>query len=316
MADNSSMLPLEFPAPPEMYGPEENWRGKTDGSQRRKLQNRLNQRVLRKRRAARQEEAASAAGVESQSQLQRMTHGAEEARYVELIWSTLDIADCQTQSEPLPAPTSCLMGRPGSRDVLTRAVLAAHGRYRMCQPDLSQFVDVLRFNVFYAFAHNARILGFNDDWLKDESVSPLCKQRPHPQSQSQSQSQAMSADVPWNMKPTELQLAVEHHPWVDFFPCPRMRDNFLRRVRDHGEDAAFEDALCADIVDGASARTPDDVCLVTWGKPWELSGWEVTENFLKKWPWLLEGCTELIASSNNWREARDLQALNLVEEVN
>ena len=196
----------------------------------------------------------------------------------------------------------CELGRPGGIEALAGAMLAARRSHLRGQPDPRHLVDVLRFNVFFAFAHNARTLGFDDGWLTYDAVSPLCTGAPAPWLRP-------ARDLPPSLVPTALQLAVEHHPWIDFLPCPRMRDNFLRRVRDHGEDSVDEDALCVDIVDAASAREPGDVCLVTWGHPWELSEWEVTEAFWKKWSWLLEGCSELLMSTNFWRAKRGLDRL-------
>jgi hypothetical protein len=38
-------------------------------------------------------------------------------------------------------------------------------------------------------------------------------------------------------------------------------------------------------------------------------GWEVTEGFLRKWGFLLEGCDELIESTNRWRALRGEERL-------
>ncbi len=91
----------------------------------------------------------------------------------------------------------------------------------MRQPDPRQLTDVLRFNIFNALAHNAKVLGFNDDWLKYEAISPFgATQDDGPPNL------LIAANCPPNMKPTMLQTTVEHHPWIDLIPCPRMRDNF------------------------------------------------------------------------------------------
>jgi hypothetical protein len=196
------------------------------------------------------------------------------------------------------------MGLVGAGEDLKNAIIKARESHRRKQPNPQHFLDVLRFNVFYAFAHNARAMGFDNAWLKYEAISPLC-------TTVISKATRSSSALPPNLVPTDLQYDVEHHPWIDFLPCPKMRNNFLRRLRDSGEASVDEDRLCVDIVDGASARQPDDVCLVTWGLPWELSGWEVTEAFWEKWPWLLEGCNELLRSTNHWRGKRGLPPLKM-----
>ena len=44
--------------------------------------------------------------------------------------------------------------------------------------------------------------------------------------------------------------------------------------------------------------------LIIWGEPHDTSSWEVTPGFLAKWPWAMEGCDDLIESSNRWRLMR------------
>jgi hypothetical protein len=114
---------------------------------------------------------------------------------------------------------------------------------------------------------------------------------------------------PVSMRPTPLQVLVEHHPWIDFFPCPRMRDNLLRVVFEHGEDAFDEDALCHDITDGGAAAGIESAAMITWADSWSPEGWEVTEMFLEKWSWLLHGCVELQTSTNTWRNRRGMSDL-------
>jgi hypothetical protein len=181
----------------------------------------------------------------------------------------------------------------------------AFERYSMGCPDTSQLSEVIRFNIFYAFAHTAKVLGFNDDWLNNEAISPFNQS----EGAQFGQRHVFAVNLPHNLQPTALQRSVEHHPWIDFFPCPRMRDNFLRAVLEYGEDNVDEDELCRDIVEAGSRHGPNAAPLVIWGKPWELSGWEVTEPFQRKWGWLLEGCIELMESTNVWRKKRGLREL-------
>jgi hypothetical protein len=44
--------------------------------------------------------------------------------------------------------------------------------------------------------------------------------------------------------------------------------------------------------------------MVLWGEPWCTTGWEISEGFARKWAFLLDGCNNLIESTNKWREAR------------
>jgi hypothetical protein len=159
---------------------------------------------------------------------------------------------------------------------------------------MTHLADTIRLNVFRAFAHNINILGFDEAWLTDDAISPFNTHVP-----------PASSNYPETMRPTALQASVEHHPWIDLFPCPRMRDNFLAAVLMKGEDAVDEDGLCHDVVDPGDSAVVE-AAIIAWTDPWSPRGWEVTENFLKKWGWLLYGCVELQAGTNAWRQRRGL----------
>jgi hypothetical protein len=156
----------------------------------------------------------------------------------------------------------------------------------------------VRVNVFYALARNIALLGFDDAWLTDDAVSPFNRQGPLPET---------APACPDTLRPTQLQVSVSHHPWIDLFPCPRMRDNFLAAVLLHGEDAIDEDALCRDVVDGGAEAGTE--ALIAWTDSWSPRGWEVTEAFLRKWGWLVRGCVEMQAGTNAWRQRRGLPSL-------
>ncbi|KAL6890043.1 hypothetical protein GGI43DRAFT_416238 [Trichoderma evansii] len=304
MSEMDQLIPLQpFPQLIEMRAAEEDWTGKINQSQRRKLQNRLNKRASRRRREIAIASPSTEIVDAGQPSLSSVT---KSGGCNDTVWRSSGQPDAlQLSKRRLAAKPLCRIGLPDGRDVLTSAAQAAHQRYRMRQPDPRQLIDVLRFNVFYALVHNAKVLGFNDDWLKYDAISPFGAM------QVNLANPLIAANCPPNMKPTMLQTMVEHHPWIDLLPCPHMRDNFLKLVCDKGEDAVDEDGLCVDIVDGASARRPEDVCIITWGEPWKLSDWEVTESFMKKWAWLLEGCTELLESTNRWRKKRGLHDIRL-----
>ncbi|KAH6672116.1 hypothetical protein EV126DRAFT_397421 [Verticillium dahliae] len=150
-----------------------------------------------------------------------------------------------------------------------------------------------------------RILGFDDGWLADDSLSPYTMRR----------TRTWSLDaMPASLRPTVLQLAVDQHPWIDLFPCPRMRDSFLRMIQVHGENAVDEDELCRDYADTAGAKKglEDGASAIVWSDPWSPHGWELTAGFVKKWPWFLQGCVELQAGMNAWRTRRGLERLRFL----
>lgn len=53
----------------------------------------------------------------------------------------------------------------------------------------------------------------------------------------------------------------------------------------------------------SSNSTPQNG-LIIWGDPWDPAGWEITPQYLQRWAWTIDGCTELLASTNYWRQRR------------
>lgn len=71
--------------------------------------------------------------------------------------------------------------------------------------------------------------------------------------------------IPPAMRPTALQKAVPHDPWIDLFPVGAFRDNLILN-RGKYDDDEFCDDLCGGLYDGF-----DDVQLrgiLVWSDPW------------------------------------------------
>jgi hypothetical protein len=49
--------------------------------------------------------------------------------------------------------------------------------------------------------------------------------------------------------------------------------------------------------------------------PWDISGWEVTEGFVRKWGFLLRGYGELLDGTNKWSAKRGEEPLVLELEA-
>ncbi|KAJ5093781.1 hypothetical protein N7456_009642 [Penicillium angulare] len=67
-----------------------------------------------------------------------------------------------------------------------------------------------------------------------------------------------------------------------------------------------------DVDDGLTAGRQG---FIVWGEPHDLNSWEVTPGFLKKWAWTMQGCDELISSTNHWRGIRGEAPLRFSLEV-
>jgi hypothetical protein len=107
--------------------------------------------------------------------------------------------------------------------------------------------------------------------------------------------------VPYSLRQTLLQQSTPHVWWIRPIPFPAMRDNLIRLYGQYSGDDFLHD-LGNGLYEGF-----DDVerrGFLVWGDPWQTDGWEVSEGFVEKWGFLLKGCTELIDSTNKWREMR------------
>ncbi len=123
-------------------------------------------------------------------------------------------------------------------------------------------------------------------------------------------------NIPKSLTPTPLQRRTPHPAWIDLFPSPRMRDNAIR-----AQDRFSIVELRADLMSGMCAEygresrrdehSPGSGGLLVWSNPWEPGGWEVTEGFIRKWGFLVEGCTDLFEATDRWRAMRGQDSLQL-----
>jgi Domain of unknown function (DUF3425) len=109
--------------------------------------------------------------------------------------------------------------------------------------------------------------------------------------------------IPSTLLPTALQQTVPHGDWIDMFPSPEGRDRLIRAAGTFDEDE-----LWADCIGGLYEGFPDDEVerrgLIAWSPPWDITGWEMSEGFLKKWGWLVKGLPGVLEATNRWRMER------------
>lgn len=117
-----------------------------------------------------------------------------------------------------------------------------------------------------------------------------------------------SVNLPESMKPTSLQQSVVAYPqWIDLLPSPQMRDNAI--LTQH-QFTNFE--LSRDILGGLAGGDPSrGGGMIAWSDPWNPSGWELREDFLRKWWFLFVDCHDLLQSTNRWRSLRGERPLRL-----
>jgi Domain of unknown function (DUF3425) len=109
--------------------------------------------------------------------------------------------------------------------------------------------------------------------------------------------------LPPTLLPTTLQQTVPHGDWIDLFPCPEGRDRLIRAAGTFDEDE-----LWADCIGGLYEGFPDDEVerrgIIAWSPPWDITGWEMSEGFLRKWGWLFKGLPGPLQATNRWRMER------------
>jgi hypothetical protein len=114
------------------------------------------------------------------------------------------------------------------------------------------------------------------------------------------------ASIPLNLIPTPTQMKFSHPSWIDSFPLAALRDNLISELGNYDRDA-----LCVDTLGGLSHNYCDanHQGVIVWADPWNVSAWEFSEGFLRKWKFLLKGCEELLDATNYWRRARHEPAI-------
>ncbi|KAL2782602.1 hypothetical protein BJX66DRAFT_320305 [Aspergillus keveii] len=193
--------------------------------------------------------------------------------------------DKKSESSTTPLSASELQ-----ETLLERFTNAAHWNYTHGCPAADQLSTLTRVNVYRAYLHNIALIGLSPNGLCEaEILSPFNGMRPWTSTKT---------SLPPALQPTETQVFQAHHPWLDFFPHPKARDNLIRE-----QDNYDEDELCLDILGFWNNNVPENMLLV-WGEPSIPGNWEVTELFIEKWGWVIHGCPELLQSTNEWRARR------------
>ncbi|KAI1868013.1 uncharacterized protein JN550_006501 [Neoarthrinium moseri] len=120
------------------------------------------------------------------------------------------------------------------------------------------------------------------------------------------------ATIPITLQPTTIQRTVPHDPWIDIMPWPAARDSLILN-----QGLYDEDELCTDMMGGLYEGFDEIESrgIIVWGEPWSVSGWEASEGFVRKWgSLLLKGCTELMESTQRYRESRGEERITIEAE--
>lgn len=258
----------------------DNWRGKNDPAERRRIQNRLNQRAFRERQRA----------GESPKQYKPRSMSASSAQQEDSSDSSDDEDEADSpQSEATEATSgSYIEGRSASAPAGNQPSGVTDSQTGRIWDELAQLINR---NFLSAAITNAQHLGIDLAALQNGTAI----RTPRPSDRQ----------VPATLSPVELQHQVSHDPIIDTIPHARLRFNILRGIAAGSVDAAaFSKCIRAsgalEEVNGSWLRGG----VVVWSFPEQAASWELSEPFVRRWAFLLQGCEDLIGATNSWRARR------------
>lgn len=194
----------------------------------------------------------------------------------------------------------CDLGASKTMKLLKQLEERVYQGLMLGSPTTDNLLTLVQFNLLRSIINNIFVLGLSMELMSEEDIlSPfntLNLGRPE-------------TSLPPSLRPTMIQRTIAHHPWIDPFPIPTMRDRLLSAA------GLYDDAeLCNDLL-GVCGPRNGDPGLIIWSEPYDPYGYEVTEDFAKKWGWLLSGCQEILESTNYWRGRRGEEPLFVIDAL-
>ncbi|KAL4734674.1 hypothetical protein BDV11DRAFT_197769 [Aspergillus similis] len=312
------MSSAAFSAEPTRYEVKflDEWKGVVDPQKRRTLQNRLNQRAHRRRKKASQAEAKPSENAANRPKeasiavptvdlarqgalVKRTPQGQDQGRTHQQIQSLFPDLDRLSILGPQAEK---------SKYILRHLEALFYAEYAASSPRTDLLLGLIRVNFLRALHTNIEVLGYSAAEMHDEALSQFGTAGPVKPLLRPTK----SALFPASLQPTPIQLTIPHHPWLDLLPFPQMRDNLILAEAGLGEGRGYDDIqLCRDMCGHGTLSLPADrrvgngeTGIIIWRDPWDPHGWEVTETFLRRWEWVVAGCTELFRATNRWRAVR------------
>lgn len=279
---------------PRITTTNENWRGKNDPAERRRIQNRLNQRAFRERQRAgettRQYRPRSVSTHASPIASPKEHSEAEDDSEEESDEESEDDSEEDEDDGAASSPETTASNR-------TASSTNSAGGSSTTQP-WDELARTINRNFMQAAVTNAQTLGLDLAALRSGAAVSTPKSR--------------SSNIPATLAPTELQQKFPHDPIIDVIPHPRLRYNILRAIATKQIDATQFNAYlrrsgAVTVMQGEPRRGG----LVVWSSqspdltPSSLLAWELSEAFVMLYGRvLLEGCEDFIAATNVWRNRR------------
>jgi len=207
-------------------------------------------------------------------------------------------------------------------EVFSQALARGHKLGCSISPDHS-LIHLIGHNVCRGFMANKHMMYLMDSFVTTSSFPTLCSDSMLLCQVSLVRPVDQRWALPARLEPTELQMHSPHPTWMDILPFPDLRDNLIRNQRnfDHlqfmeGLVGDFAYIVPPDVPKQAPEEQGDywpkqDTGLILWGEPHLSESWEVTPSFLARWSWAIGECTDLVRSSNTWRQRRGEDLLPL-----
>ncbi|KAJ5794060.1 hypothetical protein N7457_000659 [Penicillium paradoxum] len=249
----------------------------SDPATRRRLQNRLNQRASRKRKAL----------------FSKTHHNPQDQKWVvyvkesDILRKTRAIEETSShQNEENPWHLNQIQ----RNHFMTK--FHACGLHMIKNPALSPNLTLCdtRYNMLCAIFTNANFMGLTFDLLNEDIASQFNLVGPS------------TLHLPASLCPSQKQKNIIHHPWIDLIPMLSLRESVLDRV-----EVLDEEELCDDLY-GVCASSGQSGLRI-WGESWDPSAYEASETVIQKWSWMVQECPDLIKSSNYWRKQRGEKAI-------
>jgi hypothetical protein len=304
----------------------EDWTGKTDPKERKKLQDRINQRISsqlsqytrcpilltdhlryvlrlkgRRKKAGhwqREIDLQAPRAVENSA-----VNGPLAGENTPWPYSAYQLAlsTHQPKSMDINSFTACEPDSERTEQFILHFSAWLHEEYLRGSPRADTLLSLVQFNMTRALVANAKILGITKRLMSRQARSRFA---------STGVETAFIDSLPPSLQPTIFQLTIPHHSWIDLIPVPEIRDNLLH-LDVNSYDAA---QLCRDMR-GFQEVAGGRGGVAVWGQSWDPHGWEISPAFAQKWPWVVQRCERLLKSTNYWRGIRGEPPLQFGHDV-
>lgn len=263
-------------------------------------------------------------------------------------WRLNDPDDCPSQNTSSTSKGTTAIVERARAFQGSPSTASVHAQTSLTPPSFifplstDHLLHLVQYNVFRAFVSNKRTLNtLLKGWTAtDTPASPTTCPLSGPYRDDTSV-YPLNPNIPLSLFPTRLQQTCLHSLWINFFPFPRLRDNLIRREGRFDHWDLLHDLIGVlmsatparerrgtpsffTVSDPKNMRTPpltagrdeDEVTagrkgLIVWGEPHDMQSWEATPGFFAKWSWAVEGCDDLVESSNRWRLIRGEEPIRL-----